>query len=581
MKIKKANLLISLIIVVSISAPLIKYGIVSAATLEVNTTGDASDNNPGDGTCDDGSGDCSLRAAIEEANAGLGTDTINFAIPGSGPHTITPSSSYDIYDTVIIDGITQAGASCGTLVPSLPANSNTVHNLKISIDGTNTNAIFNFSGFSPTNDASGSVVRGFDLINSNITYGAIAIHPDSGAVADNVQINCNYIGTDINGDVAQPNSFGLYVVGVNGAVITNNLISGNSSAAINSYGNNYIHHNLVGTNKTGLTSIANDTGILLGVNGEFSSNVISGNNKGINAYDASNVTSNLIGLNLKGTPLGNLEYGIKIRASSVNIGGGSNSGRNYISANGGPGVWIYSEENNGDGCSDFTTSDNSIEGNYIGTNINGEIENDYGNDIGVMINSKTTNSCSAFNFNNTIGGPNSGDGNIIAGNKKQGVLIYDDQSAMAFAKNNAVIGNSIFGNGDLGIDLAQDNDNDGIADTNIGPNSINSLLLSDSGFANHFINFPKVNSVSATDNKLTVNYNYIANPPGADSIVGYRLDFYLNEELDKSGYGQGKTHIGSFIIDGSATNANHTFILGEKITKSYFISTTATVLYEK
>ena len=35
----------------------------------VNSTGDTSDANVGDGNCDDGSGACTLRAAIEESNA--------------------------------------------------------------------------------------------------------------------------------------------------------------------------------------------------------------------------------------------------------------------------------------------------------------------------------------------------------------------------------------------------------------------------------------------------------------------------------------------------------------------------------
>jgi CSLREA domain-containing protein len=49
---------------------------VSAATFSVTTTSDSSDVTPGDGVCSDGSG-CSLRAAISEANALAGADTIS------------------------------------------------------------------------------------------------------------------------------------------------------------------------------------------------------------------------------------------------------------------------------------------------------------------------------------------------------------------------------------------------------------------------------------------------------------------------------------------------------------------------
>ena len=48
-----------------------------AADLVVNTTGDSPDANPGDGVCADASGNCSLRAAIEEANALAGPDVIH------------------------------------------------------------------------------------------------------------------------------------------------------------------------------------------------------------------------------------------------------------------------------------------------------------------------------------------------------------------------------------------------------------------------------------------------------------------------------------------------------------------------
>lgn len=47
-----------------------------AAIFVVNTTADTVDANPGDGICADSGGQCSLRAAISEANAWPGADTI-------------------------------------------------------------------------------------------------------------------------------------------------------------------------------------------------------------------------------------------------------------------------------------------------------------------------------------------------------------------------------------------------------------------------------------------------------------------------------------------------------------------------
>ena len=54
----------------------------NAATFTVNSTGDSGDSNPGDGSCAAASGNCTLKAAIMEANAFAGADTINLA-PGA------------------------------------------------------------------------------------------------------------------------------------------------------------------------------------------------------------------------------------------------------------------------------------------------------------------------------------------------------------------------------------------------------------------------------------------------------------------------------------------------------------------
>ena len=59
-----------------------------AATYVVNVTGNSSDVSPGNGVCLDNAGNCTFSAAIQEANAHAGADTIEFNIPGVGP---TPS----------------------------------------------------------------------------------------------------------------------------------------------------------------------------------------------------------------------------------------------------------------------------------------------------------------------------------------------------------------------------------------------------------------------------------------------------------------------------------------------------------
>src|SRR6266850_6646181 len=94
----------------------------SAATaFIVNSTGDGADSNLADGVCNDGSGSCTLRAAIEQANAVAGLDTINFNI-GSGVKTIVLTTDLPVIsDQLVIDGTTQPGFA-GTPIIEINGN---------------------------------------------------------------------------------------------------------------------------------------------------------------------------------------------------------------------------------------------------------------------------------------------------------------------------------------------------------------------------------------------------------------------------------------------------------------------------
>ena len=75
----------------------------AGTTFTVNSTNDR-----GDGTCN--ASECTLREAIDTANANPGADVINFDIPGSGVHTIKPSSPLpDITERVTMDGYSHSG----------------------------------------------------------------------------------------------------------------------------------------------------------------------------------------------------------------------------------------------------------------------------------------------------------------------------------------------------------------------------------------------------------------------------------------------------------------------------------------
>jgi CSLREA domain-containing protein len=81
------------------------------AAFVVNATGDAIDVSPGDGVCATLTGQCTLRAAVNEANTRAGADTITFAINGTFQLTLAGASEnaalngdLDVTDDLTITG---------------------------------------------------------------------------------------------------------------------------------------------------------------------------------------------------------------------------------------------------------------------------------------------------------------------------------------------------------------------------------------------------------------------------------------------------------------------------------------------
>jgi hypothetical protein len=84
----------------------------------VNLTTDINDRDLSDDRCDvsaDRGSQCTLRAALREANSTPGADTIHFDIPGGGVKTIRPTAELPIImQPVTINGYTQHGSKPNT-----------------------------------------------------------------------------------------------------------------------------------------------------------------------------------------------------------------------------------------------------------------------------------------------------------------------------------------------------------------------------------------------------------------------------------------------------------------------------------
>ncbi len=315
-----------------------------AATFTVNRVLDGSDIVPGDGICATSiAANCTLRAAIEEANAFAGTDIINFAITGGGTvKTLIPASAYpDITEAVTIDGLTQGGL--GYTGPPL-----------IELDGSLVS--FTVSGLTIT--AGNCIIRGF-VIN-NFPRNGILIFSNGGNTIE----SC-YIGTNSNGTVDMGNglsgieeSFTSNNTFGSSNVAKRNVISGNGGAGIASSGSgNTVVSNYIGTDVTGSLDLGNSSiGVsMTGSNNSIDENLISGNSfSGISLSSTGNtVIGNKIGTDISGVAdLGNASNGISITSSNNQIGGTGFGEPNTIAFN-----------SNG-----IVISSNSATGNIIRTN---------------------------------------------------------------------------------------------------------------------------------------------------------------------------------------------------------------------
>src|SRR6266480_3020140 len=474
-------------------------------------------------TNDTGTG--SLRQAITDANNHSGLDTIAFDIPGTGVHTITPATALpNITDAVIIEGYTQPGASANTLAVGDNAQ------LRIQLDGTTTAG--NGLAFGPPG---GSTVRG--LIINNYQVGiSLSLGFQNGS--SNNLIEGNFIGVDATGTTAVATST---AVGTESS--TSNAIGGTTPAARNVLcgtsnavdlkfsNNNIVQGNYIGVSAAGTAGLASGTGILIQQNS--SSNIIGGtvtgagniigafSLAGINVSSAPNniIQGNRIGTNAAGTSgLGGGTHGFTIGSSTgTQIGGTAAGAGNLISGA------------SGDGMTVNLSPGTVIQGNLIGTDVTGTVAIPNGN-AGVDI----INAGGASN-GSMIGGTAFGAGNIIAFNGTHGVVIASGNTQWPILRN------SIFSNVGLGITLG------GRPDDLSATPTLNDAGDGDTG-PNNLQNYPVIESVSSSGGMTTVSgkLNSAAN-------TTYRIEFFANDAIDPTGFGEGDTFVRS---TNATTNAS-------------------------
>ncbi len=483
-----------------------------AIIITVNQTGDQGDGSNGTSICDIDNNifngiQCTLRAAIQTANATAGTDTIVFSI-GTGIKTIAPASQLpSITEAVIIDGFTQK-----IVIRTREVDCHVqLDHPCIEINGAGAGAASGLNVF-----ASGCTVRG--LVINGFSGSGMAVG------GSNNTIGPNYIGTNITGDAPISNlGSGITVSGNNnligGAPVAGirQVISGNGtdfpeggiSISGQSSTGNRIEGNLIGTDDTGtvaFNNLWNETGVMvvggtnttIGGTTAAARNIISGNfGDGIyvNIAGSVGIVGNFIGLDIGGTiALANKDNGVNLvyqPGMVAVVGGATPESRNVISGNFGSGVRVT-------GIPSYPLGE-VIVGNYIGTDVSSRFAR--GNFFaGVRLDVGTTR-CVVR-------------GNVIAGNG-YGVAIFGPPVAPYLTSQNRVVANYI---GTNALSDAIGNFGDGVwinASTN---NLIGGTVLDRNYIASHGQNGILITGPEATG--TVIQWNLIGYGPDAATHLG-------------------------------------------------------------
>jgi len=178
-----------------------------AADFTVNDTIDSVDINPGNGVCATESGSCSLRAAVMEANALQGADTISLS---AGTYTISRGQTGEDLgaegDLDILDDLTIDGAGVAETEVNSNAYSHRLFSVLNKDDGTSPNV--SISNLTLTkglaNDDAALIYNEADLIVDNVLLtdagqGANAIYNAGGSLTiSKSEVSNNYRGIYLN-----------------------------------------------------------------------------------------------------------------------------------------------------------------------------------------------------------------------------------------------------------------------------------------------------------------------------------------------------------------------------------------------
>ena len=204
-----------------------------AVTFVVNTTADTADAVPGDGICADSGKACSLRAAVQEANALAGPDTIQL---GAATYVLSGAAGDDVAlsgDLDITGDLTLTGAgTASTIIDG--GGVDRVLDIDPSGAGVNvTIANLTVRGGSAAGEAGGGIRNRGTLSLNNVTLAANSSGINGGGLLNIGTLTLT--NTTVSGNTSTADGGGIYNGGGSTLTITASTLSGNSA---NSAGRN-------------------------------------------------------------------------------------------------------------------------------------------------------------------------------------------------------------------------------------------------------------------------------------------------------------------------------------------------------
>jgi titin len=432
--------------------------------------------------------------------------------------------------------------------------------------------IFNSS---QNNHIGGAAPGAGNLLSGNNRDG---VRIDNPGTTGNV-VQGNSIGTACGGAAALGNAvYGVSLTAprntIGGLFGEGNLISGNANYGVYLYtpsaNNDRVAGNQIGTNAAGTGALPNPQGVVIDAGAHDNrigsvlpgaTNLISGNNgPGVHITGSGTtgnvVRGNFIGTDVTGTTARpNQGDGVLIDGGAQNntVGGVNPAARNLISGNNGEGIKIFKTDVGG--LKD--TRNNTVQGNYIGTDVTGT----------VSVSNQNSGIFVPFSENNNISG------NLVSGNAGfAGIAVCAQSpcggliSGVGNASGNVLQGNLVgtdatgttpLGNANFGISL------DGIRGTGSlvgGPTASAKNVIAFNGSIG-VIFFNNAMSTTVQGNQITSNVGAGVLVAGSNNVVrdntiasngddGIRVDTGIHNLLRSNAISSHSAGLGIRLVNG-------------------------------